>query len=109
MLKREIERQSAYVAGGPGSLSAAASQYQQLVFDAEFAGKQLAIALAGLQDAQNEVRKKQVYVERIAQPNLPDYAIEPRRLRGIVATFVLGLLAWGVATTLLAGIREHRD
>jgi BexC/CtrB/KpsE family polysaccharide export inner-membrane protein len=109
MLKREIERQSSYVAGAPGSLSAAASQYQQLVFDAEFAGKQLAVALSALQEAQNEARKKQVYVERIAQPNLPDYALEPRRLRGILATFVLGLLAWGVVTTLLAGIREHRD
>jgi BexC/CtrB/KpsE family polysaccharide export inner-membrane protein len=109
MLKREIERQSSYVAGAPGSLSAAASQYQQLVFDAEFAGKQLAVALASLQEAQNEARKKQVYVERIAEPNLPDYSLEPRRVRGILATFVLGLLAWGVATTLLAGIREHRD
>lgn len=109
MIKQEIERQSAQVAGGQGSLSAAASQYQELVFDAEFAGKQLAVALAALQDAQNEARKKQVYVDRIAEPNLPDYALEPRRLRGILATLVLGLLAWGIATTLLAGIREHRD
>lgn len=109
MLKAEIERQSSFVAGAQGSLSAAASQYQQLVFDAEVAGKQLAVALSALQEARNEARKKQVYVERIAEPNLPDYALEPRRLRGILATFVLGLLAWGVATTLLAGIREHRD
>jgi len=109
MIKEEIGRQSSQVAGGRGSLSAAASQYQELVFDAEFAGKQLAVALASLQDAQNEARKKQVYVDRIAEPNLPDYAIEPRRFRGILATFVLGILAWGIATTLIAGIREHRD
>ncbi len=109
MIQREIERQSAYVAGAPSSLSAAASKYQQLLFDAEFAGKQLGVALAALQDARNEARKKQVYLERIAEPNLPDFPLEPRRWRGIAATFVLGLLAWVVATTLLAGIREHLD
>jgi capsular polysaccharide transport system permease protein len=30
-------------------------------------------------------------------------------LRGIVATFVLGLVAYGILTMLLAGVREHRD
>lgn len=108
-IRREIERQSSAVAGAPGSLAGAASQYQQLAFDAEFAGKQLAVALSALQEAQNEARRQQVYVERIAAPNLPDYPLEPRRLRGVLAVFVLGLLAWGVAVTLLAGIREHRD
>ena len=108
-IHQEIERQSSLVAGAPKSLSSAADKFQHLQFDAEFAGKQLAIALATLQDAQNEARKKQIYLERIAEPNLPDYPIEPRRMRGIAATLALSLLAWGVATTLLAGIREHRD
>lgn len=108
-LGREIQGQSGEVAGGDGSLSAAAVQYQQLQLDSEFAGKQLTASLASLQDARSEARKKQAYVERIAEPNLPDYPLEPRRIRGILATFVLGLLAWGILSTLTAGIREHRD
>jgi BexC/CtrB/KpsE family polysaccharide export inner-membrane protein len=109
VLEREIARQSGNVAGAPKSLSAAATRYQQLQFDADFAGKQLAVALAALQEAENDARRKQIYVERIAEPNLPDYPLEPRRLRGILATLVLSLLAWGVLVTLTAGIREHRD
>lgn len=109
LLAREIARQSGIVAGAPKSLSATATRYQQLQFDAEFAGKQLAVALAALQEAENDARRKQIYVERIANPNLPDYPLEPRRVRSILATFVLSLLAWGVLVTLLAGIREHRD
>jgi BexC/CtrB/KpsE family polysaccharide export inner-membrane protein len=109
LLEREIARQSGNVAGAPKSLSAAATRYQQLQFDSEFAGKQLAIALAALQEAENDARRKQIYVERIAEPNLPDYPLEPRRIRGILATLVLSLLAWGVVVTLTAGIREHRD
>ena len=60
-----------------------------------------------LEEARNEARRKQAYVERIVQPSLPDEAQEPRRLRGIFATFVLGLIAWAILTMLLAGIREH--
>lgn len=109
VLQREIARQSGNVAGAPKSLSAAATRYQQLQFDSEFAGKQLAVALAALQEAENDARRKQIYVERIAEPNLPDYPLEPRRIRNVLATLVLSLLAWGVLVTLTAGIREHRD
>lgn len=108
-LERAIADQTALLAGGRGSLSSASVRYQELRLASEFAEKQLAIALAAYQDAQAEARRKQAYVERIAQPSLPDYAEYPRRLRGIAATFVLGLLAWGVAAMLLVGIREHRD
>jgi capsular polysaccharide transport system permease protein len=40
---------------------------------------------------------------------LPDVAQEPRRLRSVAATFILGLVAWGILSMLLAGVREHQD
>jgi capsular polysaccharide transport system permease protein len=106
-LAREIERQLGLVAGSRRSLSATAARYQRLQLDREFADKRLAAAMTSLQEARAEARRKQAYVERIAQPARPDEAQEPRRLRGIFATFVLGLVAWGILTMLLAGVREH--
>lgn len=108
-LEREIADQTASLAGGRGSLSSTSVRYQELRLASEYAEKQLAIALTAYQEAQAEARRKQAYVERIAQPSLPDDAAYPRRLRGIAATFVLGLLAWGVAAMLLVGVREHRE
>jgi len=108
-LEREIAAQTAMLAGGRGSLSSASARYQELRLASEFAEKQLGIALSAYQEAQAEARRKQAYVERISQPSLPDYAEYPKRLRSILATFVLGLLAWGVAAMLLVGVREHRD
>jgi capsular polysaccharide transport system permease protein len=35
--------------------------------------------------------------------------LEPRRWRGVLATLVLGLIAYAIASMLLAGIREHKD
>ena len=108
-LARQIDGELGRVAGGQGSLSANAVRYQRLALDREYADKRLTAALASLQEARNEARRKQAYVERIVQPSLPDEAQEPRRLRGIFATFVLGLVAYAILTMLLAGIREHRD
>jgi capsular polysaccharide transport system permease protein len=108
-LTRQIDGELGRVAGSQGSLSANAVRYQRLALDREYADKRLTAALASLQEARNEARRKQAYVERIVQPSLPDEAQEPRRLRGIFATFILGLVAYGILTMLLAGIREHRD
>jgi capsular polysaccharide transport system permease protein len=108
-LTRQIDAELGRVAGGSRSLSASAVRYQRLVLDREYADKRLTAAMATLQEARNEARRKQAYVERIVEPNLPDKAQEPRRLRGIFATFVLGLIAYGIFSMLLAGVREHRD
>ncbi len=108
-LSAEINEQLGMVAGDKKSLSSRAAQYQRLWLESQFADKQLASAMASLEEARNEARRKQAYVERIVQPNLPDDSLEPRRIRGIIATFVLGLATWGILSMLIAGMREHRD
>jgi len=108
-LEGEISRETGKVTGAGQSLASKAAQYQRLVLDREFADKQLASVLISLENARNEARRQQVYLERIAQPSLPDVAQEPRRLRSVLATLILGLVAYGILTILLAGVREHRD
>jgi capsular polysaccharide transport system permease protein len=106
-LQRQIGIEQAKTVGGSRSLAGNAVRYQQLELENEFAGKQLAGALASLEEARNEARRKQAYVERIVSPSLPDDAVEPRRLRGILATLIIGLIAYGILRMLLAGVREH--
>ena len=106
-LTGQIDEQLGKVAGDRKSLSSTAAQYQRLALESQFADKNLAGALASLQDARNEAQRKQAYVERIVQPNLPDEALEPRRWRGIAATLILGLVAWGILSMLFSGVREH--
>lgn len=107
-LERAIKEQLGSVAGSEGSLSEAAAEYQRLQVQREFSDQQLGLSLAALQDARNEARRQVAYVERVAQPSLPDAALEPRRLRSILTTFLLGLVLWGVSAMLFAGVREHR-
>lgn len=109
MLETEIQLESDRVAGGGRSLASKAVEFQRLALDKEFADKQLASALASLEQARNEAQRQQLYLERIAQPSLPDVAMEPRRFRAMFSVAVLGLIAWGVLSMLIAGIREHQD
>lgn len=109
MLEDEISRELAKVAGSDRSFASKAAEFQRLALEKEFADKQLASAFASLEQARNEAQRQQLYLERIVQPSLPDAAMEPRRIRNILTTFVLGLVAWGVLTMILAGIKEHLD
>ena len=108
-LQNEMDMETNKVTGGDRSLANKAADFQRFALDREFADKQLASALASLESARNEAQRKQVYIERIVQPSLPDIAMEPKRVRSILATFVLGLVAWGILSMLLAGVREHQD
>lgn len=107
-LRRQIAAQSAQITGNQQSLAGVAAEYQRRQLESQFADRQLAAAMASLQEAQNEARRKQAYVERIVQPSRPDKAMEPRRLRGIFVTFAMGIVAWGILSMLLAGVREHK-
>lgn len=108
-LRQSIAEETARVAGGDRSLANKAAQYQRLSLDREFADKQLASALLSLEQARNDAQRQQLYLERIVQPNKPDVAMEPRRVRAILATLVLGIVTWGILSLLMAGICEHHD
>lgn len=108
-IEGEIENEMNKVAGSKPSLSSKAVEYQRLALELEFAEKQLAAAMTSLEQARSEAQRKQLYLERIVQPNKPDVAIEPQRFRAILTTFLVGMIAWGILSILIAGIREHHD
>lgn len=108
-LRNAITSEAAKVTSGKESLSAYAPTFERLALESTFADKQLGAALAELQLARSEAARQQLYLERLVQPNMPDKALEPRRLRSIFTVFVVGLIAWGVLSLILASIREHAD
>ncbi|MFM0044174.1 hypothetical protein PQR40_19520 [Paraburkholderia sediminicola] len=108
-LEKQIEGTNGGVTGGKNSLSNKAAMYARLQLDSQFSDKQLASAMAALESARAEAQRKQLYLERLVQPNTPDVAIEPKRLKSIFEVFALGMIIWGVLSLLLAGVREHHD
>lgn len=108
-LQMQIATMTNAVAGSHGSLSDKAASYVRMQLDAEFANRELASAMTSLENARAEAQRQQLYLERVIQPSEPDSAIEPKRLQSIAATFLLGIVAWGILTIFIAGVKEHKD
>jgi capsular polysaccharide transport system permease protein len=108
-LEQAERDQSLGVTGKTDSLIQKASDYQRLALENEFASRQMAAALHSLEQARDDAKRQQLYLERIVQPNRADIATEPRRLRSIAVTLLLSLMIWGIVSLLLSGIREHHD
>jgi capsular polysaccharide transport system permease protein len=108
-LRNTIAAETSKVAGSGTSLTSKSANFERLVLEKGFADKQLASALTSLESARSEAERKQLYLERLVQPNLPDKALEPRRIRSIFMVFAVGLMAWGVVSLLVASVKEHTD
>ena len=108
-LRKTIASEGSKVAGADGSLTSKSAVYDRLQLEKVFAERQLATALVALETARNEAQRKQLYLERLVQPNLPDKALEPRRVRSVLMVFIVGLLIWGVASLVVASVREHTE
>jgi capsular polysaccharide transport system permease protein len=108
-LRHAIGTEAAKVTSANGSFSARAPDFERLTLESIFSDKQLGVALADLETARNEALRQQLYLERLVQPNLPDKAMEPRRIRSMFTVLLIGLIAWGVVSLLVAAIREHSN
>jgi capsular polysaccharide transport system permease protein len=108
-LRHAIGTEAAKVTSANGSFSARAPDFERLTLETVFADKQLGVALADLETARSEALRQQLYLERLVQPSLPDKAMEPRRIRSMFTVLLIGLVAWGVMSLLIAAVLEHSD
>lgn len=110
LLQSAIEVEAGKVTGrGGASMASKSAQFDRLALEKGFADRQLASALSALESARSEAVRKQLYLERLVQPNTPDYPAEPRRIRQILTVILFGSMMWGVACLVVAGVREHTD
>lgn len=108
-LRRAMEAETGKVIGKGTSLTSKSPVFDRLTLERSFADRQLASALVSLDTARNEAARKQLYLERLVQPNLPDKAMEPRRLRSVLMVLVAGILVWGVLSLIVASVKEHTE
>ncbi len=108
-LRKAMASETGKVIGNGASLTSKAPVYDRLLLEKTFADRQLGAALASLESARSEAQRKQLYLERLVQPNLPDKAVEPRRVRSVFMVFMLGLICWGVLSLVLASVKEHTE
>jgi BexC/CtrB/KpsE family polysaccharide export inner-membrane protein len=105
----QLEGERSRIAGQTDSLAPKIGEYERLTLERDLAVKTLESSVGALESARIDARRKQLYLERVVKPNLPDRAELPRRLYSIWVVFLGALVAYGIASLALAGLREHRQ
>lgn len=93
--------------GGEGVLSRQLAAFERLMLEREFADRQLASATASLEAARVEAQRQQIFLSRIAEPNLAVYPLYPKKLTNLASIFVGLSIAYGIGWLLIVGMREH--
>lgn len=106
-LEKLVADERARVTGDANSVAASVTEYERLDLQRQLEERTLASAVSSLESARLQAQRRQIFLETIAQPNLADYPLYPRRFAYFATTAASCLLAYGIAWVLMAGIREH--
>lgn len=106
-LSEQIAAQTGRAVGTPSGIASKMSGYETLAVEQEFATQMLTAANASLEQARAEALKQQYYLERVVQPNKPDKALLPARIKKILTVLFGCLCLYLVGWMLVVGILEH--
>jgi len=81
--------------------------YQPLLLEQELATKQYASTLASLEVARIEAQKQQRYLLPFVPPQIPDEAVEPKRLKSIITVFLGLCIIYAIGGLIWAAIKDH--
>lgn len=106
-LDRQIAEEQRKIVGNTRSIVTTIGEYEYLLLEREFAEKSLSSAIVSLESARVDAQRQQLYLERVVEPNLPDYSLYPRRLKSTGTVLLSCLLVYGIGWLLVAGVKEH--
>ena len=109
-LERQRRLEKGRLVGADGQsteMNALLADYQPLVLTLELAQQQYASALASLEVARVETQRKKQYLVTFIEPSLPDSAVEPRRVKGVLTVAVFAFLTYLIGGLLWSALRDH--
>lgn len=106
-LQDEIALQRQKLGGADASLAPRIAEYERLALDQQFSERTFISALGSLESARLDAERQRVFLNQVAAPNLPDYALYPYRLIWVLCTLALSLVGWRLLSAVLADVRAH--
>lgn len=106
-LDTEIDRQGGKAVGTSSGIASKLTGYEKLKLEQDLAQQGLVAAATSLEQARADAAKQKFYLERVAEPSVPDEATMPQRLWNIMAVGGAILALYLVGWMLVVGIIEH--
>lgn len=101
------ERRRSTATGPSQGFTMQIAAYERLRMEAEFGGRQLTSATAGLERAMADAQRQQLYLQRVVEPNLAEHYRYPKRFTSVIYVFVGLSVLYGLVWLMVAGVKEH--
>jgi capsular polysaccharide transport system permease protein len=108
-MERQISDERAHIVGNDGSMAPRIAQYEQLLLEREMAAKMLTSATVSLENAKIDAQRQQLYLERIADPNLPDHALYPKRISAFLMLLAICFAGFWITRFFINQVYEHAE
>ena len=107
-LERQLSLERGRLVGtGENQASGLFEEYGPLALRHELAQQRYAAALGSLENARLEAQRQKQYLVTFIPPSLPDEAVEPHRLYGVLTVAVFALLLHLVGGLMWSALRDH--
>lgn len=106
-LEQQIESERQRLFGSNTAMVNTFAEFQKLTIEAEFAAKAVILANTMLESARLDALRKQLYLDRVVEPNTADLSRYPRRFISIITVFGSAFMAYAVLWLVMANAREH--
>jgi capsular polysaccharide transport system permease protein len=81
--------------------------FEPLLLEKELATQQYSSTLASMELARIEAQRKQRYLLPFIPPQVPDEAVEPKRLKSIITIFLGLCIIYAIGALVWAAIKDH--
>jgi capsular polysaccharide transport system permease protein len=107
-LEKQIKAEKARLTGSDGhALNDMLADYEKIMVEREFAEQRYIAALSTLEAARIRAEEKSRYLVAFSPATLPEESIWPRRISFSGMAFAGTTLLFGIASLIIAAIREH--
>jgi capsular polysaccharide transport system permease protein len=106
-LEAQIATERHRVTRGDEALTQQVAAYERLELERQMADRQLASSVSSLEAARSDTLRQHVFITRISDPYLPEYALYPRGVFNTFTLFVSLSVLFGIGWLLVVSAREH--
>ncbi|GAA0578741.1 sugar transporter [Craurococcus roseus] len=106
-LTAQVAEERKHAASADAGNSQQLGEYERLSVERELARAQLASATASLERARADAQRQQIFLLRVVEPNMAEWARHPKATLNTAYVFLCLSVAYGLAWLLVAGMREH--
>jgi capsular polysaccharide transport system permease protein len=103
----EIAKVRATIVGSDSSMAPRIEQYEHLLLERDLAARMFDAASTSLENASIEAQRKQLYLERVVEPNVPDRALYPKSLYSVLLALLLSVAVYCCIHFLKAHVWEE--